>query len=161
MERVEKDYEELLRLFNKHKVKYCLVGAFAVAFYSIPRYTKDMDIFIEATLENGKRIVRALHDFGFSSLKLSEKDFSEKGKTIQLGYEPIRIDLVTSIDGCDFARVWKYKKRGRYGEQPVFFIGFDDLVKNKKASARKQDLTDLENLNRPPAGKIRKRAQGH
>ena len=95
--RVEKDFEELLKLFNQFKVKYCIIGAFAFAFYALPRYTKDLDILIEPTLKNGKKIVEALNKFGFGSLNLSINDFCHKGKFIQLGYEPIRVDLITKI----------------------------------------------------------------
>lgn len=143
MANTEKDYEDLLRLFNKHKVKYCIVGAFAVAFHAVPRYTKDMDIFVEASPANARRIIRALRQFGFSSLKLTESDFSKPGKTIQLGYEPVRLDLLTTIDGCTFSQVWKNRKRGRYGKERVYFPSWQDLVSNKKASDRPQDRLDL------------------
>lgn len=141
--KVEKDYEDLLRLFNKYKVKYCIVGAFAVAFYAKPRYTKDIDIFASPDIENGKRIMEALSEFGFERMGLKKEDFSEPGKIIQLGYEPVRVDIVTSIDGCTFEEVWRKKKRGFYGQERVFFIGLDELIKNKKASKRKQDELDL------------------
>ncbi len=117
--KVEKDYEGLLRLFNKHKVKYCIVGAFAVAFYAKPRYTKDIDILVEPSAGNSKKIINALNEFGFKSLGLKPADFIEKGKIIQLGYEPVRIDLITSIQGCSFEEVWKEKKKGIYGKEKV------------------------------------------
>jgi len=144
--KVEKDYEELLRLFNKNNVKYCIVGAYAVAFYAVPRYSKDMDILIEPDVKNAKRIIKSLNEFGFKCLELTEKDFSQEGKIIQLGYEPVRVDIVTSIEGCDFKEVWKNKTCGRYGAQKVFFIGVDELIKNKKVSGRKQDEIDLDVL---------------
>lgn len=146
MKKVEKDYEELLKLFNKNKVKYCIVGAFALAFHAIPRYTKDMDIFIEASEKNAKGILKALNEFGFGVLNLSMSDFSAKGRTIQLGYEPVRIDILTLIDGCTFEEVWKNKKTGRYGKEKIYFIGLDDMIRNKKASKRKIDKADLEIL---------------
>jgi hypothetical protein len=144
--KIEKDYEELLKLFNKYKVKYCIIGAYAVAFYAVPRYTKDIGVFIEAAPRNAKKIVKAINEFGFSSLNLKEKDFSEPGKTIQLGYEPLRIDFVTGIDGCTFEQVWKNRKKGIYGKEIVSFISLKDLIKNKKSSKRKQDDADLEIL---------------
>ncbi|MBI4115984.1 MAG: nucleotidyl transferase AbiEii/AbiGii toxin family protein [Candidatus Omnitrophica bacterium] len=146
MRKTEKDYEDLLRLFNKHKVKYCLVGAYALAFHAVPRYTKDMDFFVEGSPDNAKRILKALREFGFSSLKIKERDFCELGKIIQLGYEPLRADILTSIDGCTFEEVWRNKRRGLYGRQKVYFMGLSDLVKNKKASGRKQDQADLDIL---------------
>ena len=146
MEKTEKDYEELLRLFNKHKVRYCIVGALAVAFYAIPRYTKDLDIFVMPSQENAARILKALNEFGFGTVKLAIEDFSKKGSIIQLGYEPVRVDIITSIDGCAFDEVWENRKRGFYGKEKVSFIGLDDLIKNKRATKRKQDNVDIEIL---------------
>jgi len=146
MEKIQKDFEELLACFNKHRVKYCLVGAYAVAFHSIPRYTKDMDVFVEASPENAKKIMSALREFGFSSSGLGEDDFARPGKTVQLGYEPVRVDIVTSIDGCRFDTVWKHRKAGSYGRVRVFFIGLEDLLKNKRVSNRGQDQLDLATL---------------
>lgn len=144
--RVEKDFEELLKLFNKHTVKYCIVGAFAVAYYSKPRYTKDIDILVEPSVKNAERIISALNEFGFSTITLKIEDFTQEGKIIQLGYEPVRVDILTSIPGCIFSEVWKGKKVGRYGTQRVYFIGLKELIKNKRASGRVQDKADLEIL---------------
>ena len=144
--KVEKDFEELLKLFNKNRVRYCIVGAYAVAFHARPRYTKDMDILVEPTIENSKRIVKALIEFGFESLGLSEKDFSQEGKIMQLGYEPVRIDIITSIAGCSFKEIWRNKTVGMYGKQKVFFIGLKELIKSKKKAARGQDKADLDIL---------------
>ena len=144
----EKDFEELLKLFNKNKVRYCIIGAYAVGLYGAPRYTKDMDLLVEPAFSNAQRIVKALAEFGFKSLGLKEKDFIQKGKTVQLGYEPVRIDLITSIEGCDFQEVWENKTIGAYGKQKAFFIGFDELIKNKKKSGRKQVSADVAILMR-------------
>jgi len=142
----EKDYEDILKLFNKNKVRYCVIGAYAVAFYARPRYTKDMDILVEPDIENGKRIIKALSDFGFESLNLSPEDFIKKGRIIQLGYEPVRIDIITSIPRADFKKLWKNKKRAKYGNEKVFFIGLRDLIKIKKISGRSQDEIDIKIL---------------
>ncbi len=144
--KVEKDYEELLKLFNKERARYCIIGAYAVAFYAKPRYTKDMDILIDPTLKNAKRILKALNKFGFRRSNLSLTDFSQKGKVIQLGYEPVRVDILTSIEGVTFKSIWKNKARGTYGNTHVFFIGLNELIRNKKASKRKQDDADLDIL---------------
>lgn len=144
--KIEKDYEELLKLFNKHKVKYCVIGAFAVGFHAVARYTKDMDILVEPTLENGHKIVKALGEFGFASLKLRGEDFSKKGRFVQLGYEPVRVDLITSIGGVLFKEVWENRVSGAFGRRNVFFIGINELIKSKKAARRKQDEVDLEIL---------------
>lgn len=144
--RVEKDFEELLELFNKHRVKYCIVGAFAVGFYGYPRYTKDMDILAEPSLDNGRKITQALCEFGFGSLNLKPEDFAREGAIIQLGYEPVRVDIINSLKGFTFKQVWANKTRGVYGKQKVFFIGLPELIKTKRKAKRKQDLADLELL---------------
>lgn len=146
MKRTEKDYEELLKLFNKHKVKYCIVGAFAVAFYAVPRYTKDMDLFVEPSVRNSRRILKALAEFGFGTLELSVDDFSQDKRIIQLGYEPVRIDIITSIEGCTFDEIWKNKVKGKYGKEDVNFIGLNELIKNKRVLKRKQDKVDIDIL---------------
>lgn len=144
--KVEKDFEELLELFNKNKVKYCIVGAYAVALYAKPRYTKDMDILVEPSIKNAHKIIKSLNGFGFKNLGLAETDFSQKNKIIQLGYEPVRVDIITSIEGSSFKQIWKNKKISQYGKQKVFFIGINELIKTKKASTRKQDKLDLDIL---------------
>ena len=144
--KVEKDYEELLKLFNKHKVKYCVIGAFAVALYIKPRYTKDIDVFIESSPENAERITNALMEFGFEDLDLSKDDLCKEGNIIQLGYEPVRVDLVTSLPGCSFEHAWENKVIAEYGREKVYFMGLDDLIHTKKLSDRPQDKVDLDLL---------------
>ena len=144
------DYEELLRLFNKHRVRYCIVGAYALALHAVPRFTKDFDILLEPSLSNGKHVIEALIEFGFESLKLTADDFARPGRIIQLGYEPLRVDLLTSIDGCTFAEVWKHRVRGTYGRTKANFIGLDQLIRNKQESGRSQDLVDLKTLQQKP-----------
>ena len=146
--KVEKDYEEILKSFNRHKVKYCIIGAFAVAFYARPRYTKDIDIFIDSSPENAGRIIKALTGFGFEDLDLSEDDLCQEGNIIQLGYEPVRVDIVTSLSGISFDQVWKNKVAADYGKEKVYFIGLDDLIQTKKQSSRPQDKVDLDLLNK-------------
>lgn len=144
--KTEKDYEEFLELLTKHDVKYCIVGAFALAFHAEPRYTKDIDILIEASTKNAEKLLRALDEFGFSSLNLNTEDFSTEGNIIQLGYEPVRIDIITSIQGLDFADIWENRDQGSYGRQTVNFIDRKNLIKSKKISNRPQDRADLAQL---------------
>lgn len=143
--RIEKDFVELLELFNKKKVRYLIVGAFAVGFYGYPRYSKDIDVLVEASQENARKIIAALEEFG-GYKNLSEGDFNGKNKIVQLGYEPVRIDILTSIGEDEFAALWKNRKVGYYGGKKVFFIGLKDLKRNKKKTGRLQDLADLEKL---------------
>jgi len=144
--KTEKDYEEFLELLNKHDIRYCIIGAFALAFHARPRYTKDMDILVEATTDNAKRLLVALREFGFGSLNLSVEDFSSKGNIIQLGYEPVRIDIITSIKGLEFADIWESRIQGPYGKQTVNFIDRQNLIRSKKLSNRAQDKADLDLL---------------
>ena len=144
--KTEKDYEEFLELLNKHNVRYCVIGAFALAFHTRPRYTKDMDILIESTTDNAKRLLIALDEFGFGSLNLAVEDFTTPGNIIQLGYEPVRIDIITSIKGLEFKDVWENRVQGPYGIQTVNFIDRQNLIRAKKLSNRAQDKADLELL---------------
>jgi len=144
--KVEKDYEEFLSLLNKHNVKYCIIGAFAVAFYAKPRYTKDIDILVEPKKENAQKILRALEEFGFGELSISEDDLTCEGNILQLGYEPLRIDLLNKLEGFQFQDIWQNRVTGDYGSEKVFFISLDDLIKNKKKSARPSDKIDIELL---------------
>ncbi|MEW5758190.1 MAG: hypothetical protein AB1755_01775 [Candidatus Omnitrophota bacterium] len=143
---LEKDFKELLKLFNKNKVRYCVVGAYAVAFYSKPRYSKDIDLLVEPDLENGKKIIKSLREFGFSSLKLKPEDFEREGAIIQLGYEPVRVDLLTSISGSKFKEIWRGRKTSKIAGQKIIIIGFRELIKSKKISNRPIDKIDVDYL---------------
>ena len=120
------------------------MGGHALAFHAKPRFTKDIDIFVEPTGENAARVLLALADFGFGDVGLDESDFASPGAIIQLGVDPNRIDLLTAIDGVTFPEAWGGRVRGRFGSQDVFFLGRDELIRNKRASGRTQDLADLE-----------------
>jgi len=143
---VEKEYEEFLSLLNKHKIRYCIIGAYAVAFYVKPRYTKDLDILVEPSNENARKVLRALEEFGFEELSISLDDLTQEGNILQLGYEPLRIDLLTKLEGFHFQDIWQNRVIGDYGSEKVFFIGLEDLIRNKKMSARPSDKIDIELL---------------
>ena len=138
--------EEFLALLNRHKVRYCIIGSYALAFHAKPRYTKDLDILVEASKKNADRLIRVLKEFGFGSLDLSVSDFTEENNIIQLGYEPVRIDILTSIEGLAFSDIWTSRVRGPYGEQTVNYIDRQNLIKSKQLSNRTQDKADLELL---------------
>ncbi|MBI3752626.1 MAG: hypothetical protein HY266_01095 [Deltaproteobacteria bacterium] len=146
--RVEKDFEEFIRLLNRHKVKYLIVGAYAVAFHAQPRNTGDIDFFIESEKDNAKRLIKAIRDFGFESLNLTEDDFIKPDYVVQLGYEPNRIDLLSSISGIKFDRGYAAKVKGMFGGETAWFISFDDLLRNKQAVNRKRDAADVELLSK-------------
>ena len=144
--RVEKDFEEFLKSLNVHKVRYLIVGAYAVTFYSAPRNTGDLDIFIENSKTNAIKILKALENFGFESLGITTEELMRQDMIIQLGIEPNRIDLITSISGVNFQEAYKSKMKGSFGSQQVNFISFDKLVKNKSATGRVKDMADVELL---------------
>jgi hypothetical protein len=139
------DFTDFLKALAQHDVKALIIGAFAVAFHAKPRFTKDLDIFVEATPENAERLLQAIDTFGFGALGLSVADFVP-GRVTQLGYPPHRIDLVTSIDGVTFEEAWASRVAGNYGGVAVWYIGRDALIRNKAAAARPQDLADIATL---------------
>ncbi len=142
-ENVSKDFEELLAFLNARKVKALIVGGYAFSFHARPRYTKDIDIWIESTPENVQRLLQALDDFGFGSPDLKVEDFSEPGQIVQLGFPPNRIDLLTSIKGLSFEEAWQSRVEDSYGGARVSYLGMDDLIRNKKAVGRLQDQADV------------------
>ena len=143
---MSRDFEELFACLRRRKVRAVVVGAHALAYYARPRYTKDIDVFIEPSADNAERLLQALDDFGFGGLGLEVKDFATPGQIVQLGFEPNRIDLITAIDGVTFEEAWEGREEGTFGEQPVFYLGLSELRRNKRASGRTQDLADLEVL---------------
>lgn len=142
--KTSRDFEDLLGYFNARGVDYLVVGAHAFAFHAKPRFTKDLDLLVRITPGNAERILAALDDFGFGGVGLEEDDFLGSEQIIQLGVAPNRVDLITSIDGVSFEEAWEGRVAGRYGEQPVFYLGLRELIRNKQASGRAQDLADLE-----------------
>lgn len=141
---VQQDFRELLELFNKHKVDYIIVGAYALGFHGAPRYTGDLDVFVAPQPINARNIVRALHDFGFGSVGVAEADFSEEGRVVQLGFPPVRVDILTSITGVSWEQARSGSVEGQFGDVSVHYLGRNDLVANKRSLGRKKDLADLE-----------------
>ena len=131
---------------NAQSVKALIVGGYAVAFHAKPRFTKDIDLFLEPNPDNAQRLLRALNDFGFGAVDLAADDFTTPGRVVQLGIAPDRVDLMTAIDGVSFADAWSGRVSGRFGAVPVFYIGKAELVRNKRATGRAQDLADVEAL---------------
>jgi len=144
--RIENDFKEFIATLNKHNVRYLIVGGFAYAYHAEPRFTKDIDFFVDHAEENAERLIAALDDFGFADIGLTKTDFIKPGDVVQLGVEPVRIDIMTSATGIEFEPAWKNRVVGRYGDIPANFIGKNDLIRNKAAVGRKQDLSDIEKL---------------
>ena len=140
------DFKELLSLFRKHKVKYLIVGGYAVMRYSEPRFTKDLDLLISVEIDNARSVFNALKEFGAPLSRLSAEDFSKEGFFYQMGRPPIRVDILMSIPGIKFDEAWKRRDLLKIDHVEMIFISKDDLIISKKASARPQDLIDVENL---------------
>ena len=142
---IQQDFQELLKLLEKHNVEYMIVGGYAVAFYGYPRFTKDLDVFYSLTSENITSLKKVLTEFGFKENCLSD-DLFEKSNIIKIGIEPVRIDFINDISGVEFSKAKKSVVKGKYGDVEVTFIGKKDLIKNKRSTKRLQDKADLEKL---------------
>lgn len=142
---IQPDFQELLKLLEKHRVEYMIVGGYAVAFYGYPRFTKDLDVFYSLTSENISSLKKVLIEFGFKEKSLSH-DLFEKSNIIKIGIEPVRVDFINEIDGVEFSSAKKSVVKGKYGDVEVTFIGKKDLIKNKKSTKRLQDKADVEKL---------------
>jgi len=140
------DLREFVALLNSTGVKYLLVGGHAVAFHGKPRFTGDIDFFVERSEGNATRLEELLKAFGFSGLGIKAADFLQAGIVVQLGRPPNRIDLLTSIDGVDFDQAWANKVIGNLGGLPVSVIGKAELITNKHATGRAQDLADVKRI---------------
>lgn len=140
------DFREFIECLNANQVRYLVVGGYAVAFHGHPRYTKDLDIWIQPTLENAQKVIQALAAFGFASLNLVASDFAQSDQVVQLGYPPNRIDLITSPDGVDFETCYQSKIESDLDGLKIYWIDLENLRLNKKVSGRSQDLADLESL---------------
>ncbi len=143
---LNQDFKEFLLALNDNVVRYLVVGGYAVALHGHPRYTKDIDVWIERTEENASRMVQAINDFGFGSLGLEQADFLVEDQIIQLGYAPSRIDIITDLPGVEFSDSYDARVLVDVEGVTVHFIDLDNLKRNKRASGRHQDLADLENL---------------
>lgn len=140
------DLKELLRAFNDHAVKYLIVGGYAFGVHAEPRATKDLDIFIRSDEENSRAVFDALAQYGSPLADLGPHDFMD-GTTFQIGQPPTRIDIVQQIDGITFDEAWEHRVEGLVdGEIKTAVISRDDLIRNKLAAGREQDLLDVKKL---------------
>ena len=143
---IQSDFKDLLGLFNKHQVKFLIVGGYALAFHGAPRMTGDIDLFIDTNSENAQRIMQALGEFGFGDVGLTLQDFTLPEKIIQLGVPPVRVDILTSLSGVSWEKAYESKESGKYGNVPVFYINKELFLFNKRAIGRKKDEADIEAL---------------
>lgn len=143
---LNQDFREFIQSLNDNGVRYLIVGGYAVALHGHPRYTKDIDVWIEMSAENAARMVAALEQFGFGSLGLTANDFLLPDQVTQLGQPPNRIDLLVKASGVEFEACYDSRITIELDGMPVSIISLEDLKRNKRASGRLQDLADIENL---------------
>ena len=144
--RVERDFEDFIRLLNENRVKYLLVGAFAVGFHSRPWSTGEMDLLVQPEKENASRVLKVLRDFGFGSLDITIETLCDPNTVVQLGFEPNRIDLITSIGDFSFEDAYAEKSSEKYGESLVDVISYDFLLRSKRIANRPRDIADIDQL---------------
>jgi len=144
--KLSKDLREFVELLNSRKIKYVLVGGHAVAFHGFPRFTGDVDFFIDTSPENAVLVAEAVNEFGFAKLGLREADFRAPETVVQLGRAPNRIDILTSVTAVSFAEAWQSRVETKLDGLPVWVISKELLVRNKLATGRPQDLADAKKL---------------
>lgn len=144
---LDRDFSEFIASCAAHEVRFLVVGGHALAAHGRPRFTKDLDVWVWVDRQNAHRLVAALDDFGFASLGLTPSDFLEEGVVVQLGYPPKRIDILTAIDGVEFQECWERRAEIVVDAVRVPFISAEDLIANKKAAGRPQDVADVSALN--------------
>lgn len=145
---VNSDFSDLLRIFNDNRVRYLVIGGYAFVQYAEPRFTKDLDLWISTDPTNAAAVYQALKAFGAPLAGLNEADFSEEGTFYQMGYPPVRVDILMGIPGGDFDQAWNERNEVDFDGLSVPFISRQDLIVVKKASGRPQDLSDADLLSK-------------
>ncbi len=143
---LNQDFSEFIELLNAKQVEYMIVGGYAVGFHGYPRYTGDIDVWIGVSSQNAEKIIQVLKEFGFSNLNITTQDFLKEDLIVQLGYEPVRIDILTSVTGLQFSECFKHCINADFEGLKVNFLDLENLKKNKLATGRQKDLGDIENL---------------
>jgi hypothetical protein len=160
---VNSDFNDLLRIFNANRVKYLVIGGYAVVQYAEPRFTKDLDIWVSTDTSNADLVYESLRKFGAPLENLTSKDFSEEGCFFQMGIPPVRVDILMGIPGSKFDECWHRRNEVNFDDIKVMFISKQDLIVAKRAAGRPQDLIDIELLskaggknkrNKPPTKNI-------
>ena len=148
MRELSNDLREFVHLLNAKKVKYVLVGAWAMAFHARPRYTGDVDFFVEPSADNAGRLMEVINEFGFGGIGIEAADFFQSDCVVQLGRAPHRVDLLTGISGVTFQEAWSGRVATSLSGVEVTVIGREHLIRNKRAANRAKDRADLESLER-------------
>jgi len=156
---VSSDFKDLLNLFNACRVKYLIIGGYAVVKYTEPRYTKDLDLWIRADRKNAAAVFKALREFGAPLAGMTEDDFAHEGYFYQMGVPPVRVDVMMSITGLTFDQAWKHRVEADFDGIPVMFISREDLIASKLAAGRPQDMIDVTMLSQLKQRRARRAKQ--
>ena len=140
------DFKDLFSIFFEEHVEYLVVGAHAVIFHAEPRFTKDIDLWVNPTITNAHRVWRALEKFGAPLETLCVEDFTKEDLVYQIGIAPNRIDILMGVGGVDFDAAWKNRVESTYSGVPINILGKAELIESKKITARPQDMLDVERL---------------
>ena len=143
---VSQDYEDLFSTLNACKIKYLVIGAHAVMFYTEPRFTKDLDVWIPAALNDHARVHAALKTYGAPLTDVTPDDFRDPTMILQIGLAPVRVDILTTLPGVSVEKAWKRRKRSHYGRTPINILGLEELIQAKQSAGRPQDKLDLNKL---------------
>ena len=143
--KTHKDFRDFISLMNANGVEYVIVGSFALSFLGYPRATGDINLWVRRSPENASKMMKVLDAFGFGGMGVTTADFMADN-IIQLGQPPVRIDLMTELDGLNQDEIWAGKVAGKFGKMPVYYLGRDAFVRNKRSLGRYRDLADLEAL---------------
>lgn len=142
------DFKDLLRLFARHEVRYLVVGGYAAMHYSQPRFTRDLDLWLEPTAPNAAKVMAAFRDFGMPLIDVTPDDFARESFQYMIGRAPVLFDFLTSLPKLRFVTCWKNRVTDTEEGFPIHFLGVKELIKAKRQAGRPQDLADLDEIRR-------------
>jgi hypothetical protein len=145
---MDQNFLDLLRLFDQHKVKYLIIGGYAVSLYAEPRYTKDLDFWIECSTANARKLMAALQEFGAPLASIRIQDFATPGCAYTAGIPPLRFDILTRIKGAKFSTAYTKRRKVKIEDVPACYVSYETLLLLKKAAGRDQDKADVKTLKR-------------
>ncbi|MEI6169257.1 MAG: nucleotidyltransferase [bacterium] len=145
---LHKDFHDFLVLLTEHKVRYLVVGGYAVAVHGYPRYTGDLDVFIALDSQTAEAVAGAFYEFGFSKSDIDARTFLVPKSIVEVGHEPLKLHVMNAISGVTFDDAYTRRQTVRLDDLDVPFIGYEDLVRNKSATGRGKDKVDVEELER-------------
>jgi Nucleotidyltransferase of unknown function (DUF6036) len=140
------DFKELLKALNEERVRYLVVGGYAVIKHTEPRYTRDLDVWVSPDIENANRVYAALQNFGAPLEGVTVEDFTDTGIVYHMGRAPVRIDILMSLEGLVFEESWANRVEAEFGDVATQYLSVQDLIVNKRIAARPQDLMDVDSL---------------